>query len=355
MGQACIRSADTTVDEVATAVIDEEAREQQAAAEKVLKLLWLGPGESGKSTLFRRVKSKYGDAYTEDDRLGYRVPISNNVIIFMKTLVNYAQNSMDEDLKVEFDAETQEAAELIQGFKDGDTFNKSRALVVKTLWKHQAIKNAFTHRGRCHVPESSQYFFDKVEDLAAYDYIPSDEDCLRSRIRTLGLIETDFEAEGQQYKMIDVGGQKNERKKWIMCFEDVAAVLFVVAISEYDQMMFEDESTNRMDDSLQLYSELVNHASFRKATVCLFLNKKDLFKEKIQKVPLTECFPDYTGPQTYEAGIEHIKAQFKKLSDITKKTVYVHVTCGLDSSDVEQAVTKTLGIIATEHASQELA
>ena len=36
--------------------------------------------------------------------------------------------------------------------------------------------------------------------------------------------------------MFDVGGQRSERKKWIPCFEDVTAIIFIVALSEYDQV-----------------------------------------------------------------------------------------------------------------------
>jgi len=43
--------------------------------------------------------------------------------------------------------------------------------------------------------------------------------------------------------LFDVGGQRSERKKWIHCFEDVTAIIFCVAMSEYDQVLQEDETT----------------------------------------------------------------------------------------------------------------
>jgi hypothetical protein len=45
--------------------------------------------------------------------------------------------------------------------------------------------------------------------------------------------------------MFDVGGQRSERKKWIHCFENVTAIIFLVAISEYDQVLIEDETVVR--------------------------------------------------------------------------------------------------------------
>ena len=57
-----------------------------------------------------------------------------------------------------------------------------------------------------------------------------------------------------------MGGQRSERKKWIHCFEDVNAIIFIAAISEYDQVLFEDETTvSRAESVLQhrrtVYSE----------------------------------------------------------------------------------------------------
>ena len=60
-------------------------------------------------------------------------------------------------------------------------------------------------------------------------------------------VETEqYDIDGTMFEIYDVGGQRNERKKWIHCFEGVTAVIFVAAISEYGQKLFEDEKTNRM-------------------------------------------------------------------------------------------------------------
>jgi dihydroxyacetone kinase DhaKLM complex PTS-EIIA-like component DhaM len=61
---------------------------------------------------------------------------------------------------------------------------------------------------------------------------------LHCRARTTGIVETAFQIKKDQFKLMDVGGQRNERKKWIHCFEGVTAVLFVAAISEYDQVIY---------------------------------------------------------------------------------------------------------------------
>lgn len=95
--------------------------------------------------------------------------------------------------------------------------------------------------------------------------------------------------------MFDVGGQRSERKKWIHCFEGVTAIIFCVALSGYDLVLAEDEEMNRMIESMKLFDSICNSKWFVETSIILFLNKKDLFEEKIPRSPLTICFPEYTG------------------------------------------------------------
>ncbi|KAG7244678.1 hypothetical protein INR49_029697, partial [Caranx melampygus] len=94
--------------------------------------------------------------------------------------------------------------------------------------------------------------------------------------------------------MFDVGGQRSERKKWIHCFEGVTAIIFCVALSAYDLVLAEDEEMNRMHESMKLFDSICNNKWFTETSIILFLNKKDLFEEKITRSPLTICFPEYT-------------------------------------------------------------
>ena len=79
--------------------------------------------------------------------------------------------------------------------------------------------------------------------ILAGDYLPNEQDVLRSRVVTTGIIETSFRVNKLIYRMVDVGGQRSERRKWIQCFDDVRAVLFICALSGYDMTLFEDGKT----------------------------------------------------------------------------------------------------------------
>jgi len=85
-------------------------------------------------------------------------------------------------------------------------------------------------------------FFAEVERLFGKDYLPTDQDILRTRLRTTGITETIFELGNLTYRMFDVGGQRSERKKWIHVFDNVQVVLFLVAISGYDHVLVEDRN-----------------------------------------------------------------------------------------------------------------
>ena len=85
-------------------------------------------------------------------------------------------------------------------------------------------------------------YYANIDRLFARDYLPSDQDVLRSRLRTTGITETLFELGQLNYHMFDVGGQRSERKKWVHCFEGVHCLMFVAALSGYDQCLVEDKT-----------------------------------------------------------------------------------------------------------------
>lgn len=122
---------------------------------------------------------------------------------------------------------------------------------------------------------STYSYFDSIQRIGIPGYLPTDQDVLRSRVKTTGITESHFQIGELRYKLFDVGGQRSERKKWIHCFESVTAILFLVAISEYDQSLYEDESINRMQESLALFDSICNSRWFVKTSIILFLNKID--------------------------------------------------------------------------------
>jgi hypothetical protein len=184
------------------------------------------------------------------------------------------------------------------------------------LWNDQGIRSTFQHRSHFQLTDSTDYFFDRLSDISAEEYVPTQQDVFRSRVRTTGIVETDFEIRGHHFKMVDVGGQRNERRKWINCFEGVTAVLFVAAISEFDQVLYEDETVNRMHEALSLFGSTVNSKTFFQTDIILFLNKRDLFAEKLKLAPLIA-----TGSQDYGICVRYMENEFISLNKNKNRTM----------------------------------
>jgi len=216
---------------------------------------------------------------------------------------------------------------------------------IRALWKDKGIRNTFENRAKFQLTDNADWYFERIEEICKEGYIPSQGDVLRARVRTTGIVENDFSIEGNKFKMFDVGGQRNERKKWIHCFENVTAVLFVAAISAYDQTLYEDETTNRMVEALNLFEEICNSRWFRDTSMVLFLNKSDLFAEKIKSVPLRICFPEYTGENSYEATTTFLINQFETRNRNPDKQVYTHITCATNTDNVSAVFNAVKDII----------
>jgi guanine nucleotide-binding protein G(i) subunit alpha len=133
----------------------------------------------------------------------------------------------------------------LPGQLEGEVLPRDVGDAVRGLWRDPGVKEAVSRSREFQLNDSAVYYFNSIERMAASHYMPTDQDILRSRVKTTGITETTFKVGDLTYKLFDVGGQRSERKKWIHCFENVTALVFLVSLSEYDQMLYEDESVVR--------------------------------------------------------------------------------------------------------------
>jgi len=319
----------------------------------IIKLLLLGAGESGKSTLFKQLITIYGRGFSEEERKQYTNIILQNCIASMKTLLHMSEVLAPTHSECGMSPASRELKAQMDELKESDDLNVRQltepvAKVIAKLWEDKGIRACVEYRSKFQLPDSAPYFFEKVYELASPTYVPNQQDILRCRARTTGIVENAFDIGGNRFRMYDVGGQRNERKKWIHCFEHVTAVLFVVAASEYDQVLYEDETTNRMIEALNLFEEICNSKHLRDPAIILFLNKKDLFEEKYKKVPLSVCFSDFK-PQSdhFEEGLRFIAQQFQRrnVNYAQNREIYTHFTCATDVHNVNTVFNDVKDII----------
>jgi GTPase SAR1 family protein len=187
-----------------------------------------------------------------------------------------------------------------------------------------------------------------VREIARDDYEPSITDILNARARTTGIVESHYIIKGVEFVIVDVGGQRNERKKWMHCFEDMNATIFVAALSEYDQTLFEDETQNRMVEALEMFNQAINSSWLAEVDVILFLNKMDLFAEKIEHSNIADvpAFSDYNGGENnFDAGVEYFRQKFLSENQVPNKEIITHVTCATDTKNVSHVFNSCRKII----------
>jgi len=327
--------------------IDRTIKEDAKHSDKEVKLLLLGAGESGKSTIAKQMKILYKEGYSEKERFYYRHVVFANVVQSMVAIVK-AMSS----LKIEFDhperlQDAKRVSAVSQTLGDFELVGDIGGALSR-LWADEGVKEAFNRSREYQLNDSASYYFEALGRLCEADYIPTDQDVLRTRVKTTGITETWFNYKNLDFRLIDVGGQRSERKKWIHCFEDVTSIIFCVALSAYDLLLAEDEETNRMHESLRLFESICNNTWFRNTSMILFLNKTDIFKEKISTSPLTICFPEYEGENTYDQAATYIQMQFEKLNRHPEKMIYAHFTCATDTTNVQFVFDAVSDVILTK-------
>ncbi|KAG6373941.1 G-protein alpha subunit-domain-containing protein [Boletus reticuloceps] len=132
------------------------------------------------------------------------------------------------------------------------------AEAIHKLWQDPIIPKLMDHCSEFYLMDSAVYFFTDVLRIGAPNYLPTENDVLRARLKTTGITETRFTMGQLQIHMFDVSGQWSERKKWIHCFESVTSIIFCTALSEYDQVLLEEKNQNRMAKSLILFESIIN-------------------------------------------------------------------------------------------------
>lgn len=332
MGNTCLEC--NNAESKFNKAINEANRQSNKEDSAIIKILLLGAGESGKSTLFKQMRILYGKStFSEKQRKNMIRTIQQNIIY------NLAQLIDKDPTKLEFSKE------------------------LATLWSSEKVQQKYklSTRSAFQIQDNLEYFMDadNFSRIIEQDYIPNDQDMLRTRVRTSGIVEESFEIDETQVLMVDVGGQRNERRKWIHAFEDVDCILFVAAISEYDQVLFEDNSVQRLTESIDLFHKILTEKIFNSNGYILFLNKTDMLRRKLLSIPLRDDSKsrnmDYEGPtldsikskfatekelsesdefeNLYQNSLEYLKNKF--ISKIpSDKQVSIKKTCATDTQQI---------------------
>ncbi|GAA5987384.1 hypothetical protein JCM5350_005650 [Sporobolomyces pararoseus] len=288
--------------------IDEELRRSKREFNSTIKTLLLGPGESGKSTLVKQMRLVYSRPYSPDERRDFKEIVFSNTLQSMQVVLHGFAI-----LNVDFPPQLDNAAILLGNLEvdsaicptTGD-FEIDVAQAIKSVWEHPSTRKVLSESNRLQLNDSATYFFDAISRTSQVGYVPSDADILRCRVRSTGIVEETFQVGSHKLVVVDVGGQRSERRKWVSCFEGVQLLIFVASLSEFDQVLYEDQEQPRMQESLLLWSSIVSSPWFSRTSLILFLNKIDLLETKVRARPdlVAHFLPDYLGPSDDPEGVK---------------------------------------------------
>ncbi|XP_035763938.1 guanine nucleotide-binding protein G(o) subunit alpha-like [Neolamprologus brichardi] len=286
---------------VQSSKMERDLHKHASMENNVVKILTLGAPETGKSTIVKQIKIIHNHGFSKQELISFKPAVLDNLLTSMKT--------------------------VLQGM------GTLRINLANKQNKSKSCSFSFVL-----FPSSS--FFENMSRIIAPNYIPTDADVLRVRVRTCGIIETQFQVDKTMFRLYDVRGQQSERRKWLSCFEGIQAVVFVVALNSYDMTLLEDPSVNRLQESLELFSSICIHTVFQQTTMILFMNKTDLFREKILKSGrhLRLYHSSYKGADgDVDAAAHNITAMFSACNSNPDRPVYHHFTTAIDATSVRVA------------------
>ncbi|CAG9794430.1 unnamed protein product [Diatraea saccharalis] len=307
--------------------LDKDIKQWIRPYEHAIKLLLLGTGESGKTTIIKQMKILHVQGFSATERLEKVKYIRHNI---HESIFDIVTNMGPLGIALQNPKNVQAQSYILRcGLAGPPEYNDSYFDIVRQLWKDSGVRECFKRSHEYQLIDSAEYFLDRVDLVEKADYVPTDADILRCRQKTTGIQKIEFKVKVpksmhggiQDFWMFDVGGQRGERKKWIQVFEGINAIWFLVACSDFDQRLREENTQNRLQEAIELFEDVWLSRFLISAGLIVFLNKQDLLEQKIsQGRSIAPYFPQYnqfqgTGDE-YTRTKMFIKSMFV---DITTK------------------------------------
>ncbi|KII64258.1 G protein alpha o subunit [Thelohanellus kitauei] len=275
------------------------------------------------------MKIIHGSGFTDSERVIFVSLIQKNVLDLVKCILN---GMIRLNIQME-KPENQKMADNLLRLMNLEEPIQSCLNNIDCLKSDNGFLEAMRRGNEFQMNDTHIKFLYDLQRITSNDFVPTDDDILSARLKTTGIFEFIFPYKKFTIRLIDVGGQRSQRKKWINCFEDVNAMIYVASLVDYCMGLEEDPSTNRLVESVKLFGGMCNSPYFTNIPIILFLNKKDIFEQKIKKCPIKSFFAEFEG-NDYDESLHFIKTMYLKSNKSYHRPIYIHVTNATDTSNI---------------------
>ncbi|KAF5380173.1 hypothetical protein D9615_006108 [Tricholomella constricta] len=210
---------------------------------------------------------------------------------------------------------------------------------IALLWNDPIVRQLL-RRQKLRLEEMAGFFLESLDRVTAPDYLPTDDDVLRARLKTLGVSEHRFKISSK----LERYAVASYTPAWVPYFDDMDAIIFLAPISAFDQALAEDTEVNRLEDSVNLWKYIVSNKLLKDTSLILFLNKTDIMKDKLSSgIKFSDFVVSYgTRPNDFENTSQ---SGVLKEKSIVPRTFYCHFTAVTDIQSTKSILTNVSEVL----------
>ncbi|KAL9653390.1 hypothetical protein ABK040_002026 [Willaertia magna] len=304
------------------------------------KIVLLGTLQSGKSTLFKLFAHLKRVHYSPEELEGFKGVIYSNIVLSLFKLIEEIKNKNSNVSEEKLFLNYEQIKKFINLADHGEMllatekfWDKDFSEMVLKIYNEPSLQKLLIADNHQNFDLNIEYFmknFNRIQDQS--NYLPVFKDCLNARVKTTGIVELHFQENDKAYNVTDVGGMRNERRKWIHIMDNINMIIFTIPLNDFYMKCYEDDSTNRLKESLLLFDEIFNSNRFIDIRKIVLFTKVDLFIEKIKQGTFINKYFDGFKGDKYNP--EHVFEFILNLFRSKVKKFKYHV---VNLTDVEEA------------------